>query len=238
MPAAAVAFYLAYANAAFGVFNLIPGFPLDGGRVLRAAVWAMTDDLDRATRLAVRAGRVAAGTMVAFGAWQALGGGSASGLWLILVGWFLWSAAEQEGMRATLESALRGQTVGTFVRRQIVVLDANSTVADAVERIVAASPQALYPVLATDALLGALTPHDIAHFPAERRPSTSLNWLARRVAGLPILALEADAIEALKTLDELPTDALPVADASGRFVGIFERGAVLRWLQLRRTLTA
>lgn len=98
----------------------------------------MTGDLDRATRLAVRAGRVAAGLLVAFGAWQAFGGSGTNGLWLILIGWFLWSAAEQEGVRTTLQSALRGRTVETFVRRQVVVLDGDRSVADAVERIAAA----------------------------------------------------------------------------------------------------
>jgi Zn-dependent protease len=238
MPAAAVAFYLAYGNAALGVFNLIPGVPLDGGRALRAITWALSGDLELATRLAVKTGRIAAVLIVAFGAWQAFGGSGTSGLWLILIGWFLWSAAEQEGTRTTLESALRGRTVETFVRRQVLVLDANSTVADAVDKIAASPPQPLYPVVGTNALLGAITPHDIAHFPAERWPSTSLNWLIRRVGAVPTLSLEGGAIEALAKLNELPADALPVADASGRFVGIFERGSVLRWLQLRRTLTA
>lgn len=238
MPAAAVAFYLAYGNAVIGVFNLIPGFPLDGGRVLRAAVWAMTGDLDRATRLAVRAGRVAAGLLVAFGAWQAFGGSGANGLWLILIGWFLWSAAEQEGVRTTLESALRGRTVETFVRRQVVVLDANSSVADAVEQIAAATPQPLYPVVGTDGPLGALTPHDITNLPVERWRSTSVNWLTRQAPSLPSLSLDTDAIAALTKLDGLQAEALPVADRTGQVVGIFERGAVLRWVQLRSWLAS
>lgn len=237
MPAAAVAFYLAYGNAVIGVFNLIPAFPLDGGRVLRAAVWATTGDLDRATRLAVRAGRLAAGLLVAFGAWQAFGGSGANGLWLILIGWFLWSAAEQEKTRTTLRSALRGRTVETFVRRQVVVLDANRSVADAVERIAASPPQPLYPVVGSDSPLGAITPHDIAKLPAERRQATSLNWLTRQAPSLPTLSLGIDAITALVKLDEFQTEALPVADGAGQVVGTFERGAVLRWVQLRSSLT-
>lgn len=236
MPAAAVAFYLAYGNAALGVFNLIPGFPLDGGRVLRAAVWAVTGDLDRATLHAVRAGRVAAGLLVVLGTWQALGGSGASGLWLILIGWFLWSAATQQGSRTTLESALRGRTVETFVRRQVVVLDADRSVADAVERIAAAPPQPVYPVVGTDGPLGALTPHEIAKLPVERWQATSLNWLTRRAPSLPIVSLGTDAIAALVKLDELQADALPVADDTGQVVGTFERGAVLRWVQLRSSL--
>jgi hypothetical protein len=87
-------------------------------------------------------------------------------------------------------------------------------------------------------LLGALTPHDIAHFPVERWRSTSVNWLARRVGPRPTLPLQTDAIEALGKLDELQTEALPVTDAAGRFVGTFERSLVLRWLQLQPSLAA
>ena len=236
MPAAAVAFYLAYGNAALGLFNLIPGFPLDGGRVLRAIAWALSGDLGRATSLAVRTGRIAAGLLVALGAWQAFGGAGAGGLWLILIGWFLWSAAEQEGTRTTIQSALAGRTVETFVNREIIVLDADASVTGAVERIALAPAQPLYPVVAHGSLLGALTAHDIAHFPAERWRSTSVNWLTRRVAPLPTLSLDADAIASLGKLDELRADALPVADGAGRTVGLFERAAVLRWLQLRSSL--
>ncbi len=238
MPAAAVAFYLAYGNAALGIFNLIPGFPLDGGRVLRAVAWAMSGNLERATRLAVRTGRVAAGLLVALGAWQAISGEGIGGLWFILIGWFLWSAAEQEGARTTIQSALKGHTVETFVNWKIIVLDADASVSAAVEQIAVAPPQPLYPVIAQGALLGALTAHDLAHFPAERWQSTSVNWLTRRGVALPTLTLDADAIESLGKLDELQADALPVTDGSGRPVGLFDRSAVLRWLQLRSSLAA
>ncbi len=237
MPAAAVAFYLAYGNAALGIFNLIPGYPLDGGRALRAIAWAVSGDFGRATRLAVRTGQVAAGLLVAFGALQAFDGAGASGLWLILIGWFLWSSAEQEGTRTTIQSALKSRTVDTFVNWNIAVLDADASVADAVERIAAAPPQPLYPVIADGGLLGTLTPHDIGRFPVERWRSTSVNWLTRRTAALPILPLGADAFDSLGKLDELHADALPVADGRGRPVGIFERSAVLRWLQLQSSLS-
>ena len=234
MPAAAVAFYLAYGNAALGVFNLIPGFPLDGGRALRAIAWALSGDLGWATRLAIRTGRAAAGLLVAFGVWQTFAGAEVNGLWLILIGWFLWSASEGEGARTTTQSALRGTTVETFVNRNIVVLDADVSVTEAVEQIAAAPAQPLYPVMAEGTLLGALTPHDIAHFPVDRWRATSVNWLARRGEPLPTLPLQTDATEALGKLDELQTEALPVTDAAGRFVGTFERSMVLRWLKLQR----
>ena len=236
--AAAVAYYLAYGNAALGLFNLIPGFPLDGGRALRALVWARTGDLRLATRVAVRTGRVAAAALVGVGVWQAFSGAGTSGLWLILIAWFLWGAAEQEGMRSSIKAALEGRTVESFVNWNIALLDADMTVAAAVDRIAAAPRQALYPVLAEGRLLGALRPFDIAQFPVERWRSTSVNWLTRRVGVVPTLPLETDAIEALGRLDALRTDALPVEDPDGRLVGTFDRAAVLRWLEFESSLGA
>lgn len=241
MPAAAVAFYLAYGNAALGIFNLIPGFPLDGGRALRAVVWAASGDLARATRVAVRTGRLVALLLVGYGAWQTFvdGAGAAGGLWLILIGWYLWSAATQEGTRATVDRALSGRTVETFLGPTFIALDPGSTVARAAEQIAAAPPQTIYPVLTESAtLLGALSPRDLAQLSPDRWSSTSVNWLVRRAAVLPTVPLDADARESLAVLDQLTVDALPVADPSGRVVGTFERAAVLRWLQIRSSLAA
>ncbi len=237
-PAPAVGSYLALGNAALGLFNLIPGFPLDGGRALRALAWARTGDVRRATRLAVRSGRAAAGALVVIGAWLTFGPADANGLWLILVGWFLWNAALQEGLRSSIEAALQGRTVATFVSARILLLDEALTVAEAVDRIAAAPPQPLYPVLGEGRLLGALRPQDVARLPAERWRATSVNWLARRAGAVPTLPLEADAMAALARLEELRTDALPVADGEGRLVGTFERGTVARWLESHALLGA
>lgn len=238
MPAAAVAYYLVYGNVALGLFNLIPGFPLDGGRALRALVWARTGDLRRATRFAVRTGRVAALVLVGVGAWQAFTGAGASGLWLILIAWFLFGAAQQQGIRSSLEAALEGRTVEAFVNWDILLLDADMNVAQAVDQIATAPRQSLYPVLADGDLLGTLQLHHFAQLPIERWRSTSVNWLTRHATTLPTLPLETDALEALAKLDELRTNALPVADEQGHLVGTFDRGAVLGWIGLRSFIGA
>lgn len=236
--AAAAAFSLAWGNAALGLFNLVPGFPLDGGRALHALVWARTGDVRRATRVAVRAGRVAAAALVGIGVWLTFGPGDANGLWLILVGWYLWNATVREGLRSSIAAALAGRTVETFVNAKILLLDEAMTVAEAVDRIASSPPQPLYPVLAEGRLLGALRPDHIARLPVERWRATSVNWLTRRTGPVPMLPLGADATAALATLDELRTDALPVADGDGRLVGTFERGTVARWLESHALLGA
>src|SRR5207244_3654222 len=95
-PAIALLRYLAYINLMLGLFNLIPGFPLDGGRVFRAIVWGVTHDADRATRVAGTVGRVVGYLFVLFGVWQILGGNFINGLWISFIGWFLENAAMSE----------------------------------------------------------------------------------------------------------------------------------------------
>ncbi len=103
--------FLAGTNALLALFNLLPTFPLDGGRVLRAIVWATTRDPGRATQLAVNSGILLAWAMILFGVWQLLGGNWMGGLWLALIGWFLQGAAVQEGRFAALHNLLKGHTV-------------------------------------------------------------------------------------------------------------------------------
>ncbi len=96
-PLLALAKYLAYINGALVLFNLIPGFPLDGGRVFRAIVWGVTQDLRRATLIAANVGRFIAFLFILFGVWQMFGGNFVNGLWIAFIGWFLESAARGPG---------------------------------------------------------------------------------------------------------------------------------------------
>lgn len=235
MALAVIAFYLAYGNLVLGLFNLIPGFPLDGGRVLRAVAWAVSGDRDGATRLAVTTGRVAAGLLIFVGLWQTLTSDTASGLWQILIGWFLWSAGAEEGARATIESALRGHTVAELTRRDIVVFDGGMNMQQAAARIATSAAQAVYPVVAEGTLLGTVKPEDFAAVPPEGWVRVSMNWLARRSPRPESLRTTDEAGHALTQLGALGVEGLAVIDPSGAVVGLFEHGAILRWIQPRGT---
>lgn len=102
--------WLALVNLSLGLFNLIPGFPLDGGRVLRAIVWGITGDLVRATRLVAKVGQLVGWFLVSLGMWQILVDGGGHGIWLAFIGWFLNNAAAAYGQQATQQSLLRGHT--------------------------------------------------------------------------------------------------------------------------------
>ena len=225
MTIAGVLFYLAYGNFALAVFNLIPGFPLDGGRVLRAIIWRLTGDFARATRIAMRAGRMVGAGLAGVGIYEVLFSAPANGFWLIVIGWYLWGAAAEQTTPLRIDPQVGDQLIGPLVRYGIVLLDAEDTVAEAADRIAVGPLQLLYPVMAEGALIGALTPLDLAQVPREQW-TLSVNWLARRRRTLPVLRLDARTADALMQLDAFGVDALAVEDESGGVVGLFERAAI------------
>lgn len=112
--------YLAYINASIAIFNLIPGFPLDGGRVFRAVVWAISHNLRQATLIAAYVGRAIAYLLIAFGVWQLFVGQFGNGLWIAFVGWFLENAASGQIQQQTLHDLLAGHRVSDVMRRDYV----------------------------------------------------------------------------------------------------------------------
>lgn len=113
-----VAFYLAQANLLLGLFNLLPGFPLDGGRVLRAGVWAVLHDQRKATFVGMVSGRVLGGALALLGGWFILRG-EMSGIWLLLMAWFLWRAAGEAYHAMVARDLLRQVTVGELMRTPV-----------------------------------------------------------------------------------------------------------------------
>ena len=105
-PLLAVAKYLAYINGALGLFNLIPGFPLDGGRVFRAIIWGITHNLRKATLIAGNVGRLIAFIFILVGVWQIFTGNFGNGLWIAFIGWFLESAASSQIQQQTIHDLL------------------------------------------------------------------------------------------------------------------------------------
>lgn len=231
MALGAIVFYLAYGNLALGVFNLLPAFPLDGGRALRALLWATRSSLDRATLRALTVTRLVCIGLVGVGLWQVVVAEETSGLWLTLVAWVIWGAADQERARILIELALRGRNIAPLVRFELLTLDAEDTLARAAERIAVAPPQPLYPVLDGDDLVGLVTPEMFRATPAGPWGVTKMHWFARRGPTLPIVALETDALDALSKLDELKVDALPVGEPGAGVIGLLERGSVARWIE-------
>jgi hypothetical protein len=125
--------WLGYINVVLAIFNMAPGYPLDGGRVLRAAAWAMTRDRNRATRIAARAGQVVALLLIGYGLFGLLAGAGFAGLWPAFVGWFLLAAAQHAYAESEMETQLRDVRVGDVMSSDCGIVDERTTVREFVE---------------------------------------------------------------------------------------------------------
>jgi Zn-dependent protease/CBS domain-containing protein len=217
---AAVAGYLAAVNVALAVFNLVPAAPLDGGRVLRAAVWRVTGDRVRAARVAAGAGRIFGLLLVALGVAQALFG-SLGGLWLALIGWFLVHAASAESEQAVLGQRLHGIRVGDVMTASPVVAPADRTVAAFIDDVVLRHPFSSYP-LVDDAgrLTGLVTLNRIRAVPPGERPTVRLADIACPPDQVPTARADEPLVALLPRMAGCADGRAVVTDPDGRVVGI------------------
>jgi CBS domain-containing protein len=220
-----------------GLFNLVPGFPLDGGRILRAFLWWRTRDLHRATWMASRVGHVIGLAFMGMGGAMVLGidipffGHGPGGLWIACIGWFLRKAADRSFGALVTEELLDGVHVGSMMHRHGVVLPPTLTLREAVDRWLIGSHEHAYPVIADDRLLGLLCLSDLQKVPREAWAHTSVTEAMTPVDKLVVVRPALDAHAALQKLGELDVDQLPVLEG-GSLVGMLSRSDVARFFTL------
>lgn len=236
-PAATLLLWLGPTNFVLAVFNLIPAFPLDGGRLLRSTVWAATGRLDRATVLAARTGRAFAWAMIGLGAAMLLGahipylGGSAGqGLWLGLVGWFLDRAAADSLRRERSRRLLSATTVATFMRPGVIVLAPETSLEELSERWLTSSDQPVFPVLFGGLVVGLVTRERLRRVPRARWADTVARDVMLLRSEFEMLSLDEDGTKALANLQATDLPALPVLEA-GELVGLLHHTDLVRYVQ-------
>jgi len=228
--------YLAFANILLGIFNLLPGFPLDGGRVLRSIVWKITGNPYRATRVATIVGQVIAYIFILFGIWLFFFSQQPfNGLWFGFIGWFLLSSAQSARTQATLETAFRGVTVAQIMNAQPMTVPANISLQKLVDEYFI--PQGLRSalVLQGDQLAGLITLSDIRHVSREEWPQTPVGFAMIPVERLHTVTPQQKLTEALPLITSNNVNQLPVVQ-DGKLVGILTREAIIRSLQVRQSL--
>lgn len=171
--------WLAWTNLGLALFNLLPGAPLDGGRVLRALLWIRSGDRDRSARIAARAGRVLGIALVGLGIFQIFSGLGASGLWIAFIGWFLGGAARAEEELATARGTLAGIRVRNAMTPSPVAVPASATVAQVLAEMTTRLRFTSLPVLDDrGALVGLVTLRRLREAPPERRAATRVGEVA------------------------------------------------------------
>lgn len=229
---AAIAGYLAYINVAVGIFNLLPGFPLDGGRVLRSAVWAAKGNMLAATRTAANAGRVVAAIMIGLGILMVFTGGL-GGLWLAVIGWFLWNAAENSYQQLLLQNSLHGLTAGMLAGPATIRVPPDITLRQfAEDYLLAHNQRAFFVGVDGGDALGLITLSDLHKYPRDQWEATSVFRAMTPKERMITVTPRTPAIEALQSMAEHNINQLPVV--SGRDVlGLLTRAALIRAIQFR-----
>ncbi len=237
---AALLGWLGFINVLLGIFNLIPGFPMDGGRVLRAILWKLRGDRLSATRNAALVGRGIAYLLIGFGVFLALrpGGSIFSGLWLALIGWFLSNAAEATMAQAGVERSLRGVRVRDAMEVNPPTVSPNEPVADLVqERLLRGEDRSFLVRHDDGGLAGIVTLGDVRRLPRESWPGVRVTDIMTRYGDLATIGPDAPMADALRLLQEREIGQLPVVDGDGRDpVGMVTRRGILRLLEARMKL--
>jgi len=224
--------YLASINGSLALFNILPAFPLDGGRVLRSVLWGLRGDLRWATRLASRVGSVFGYLLVGLGVMSLFLGRFSSGLWLIVIGMFLNNAARSSYRQLEMRQALEGQPVRRFMTAQAVTVPPTISVRDLVEQYVYEHHFKSYPVVQGDELLGCVTTRDIRAVPQDEWDRRTVGSLANRCSLDNSIPSTADAMEALSKMSRTRNSRLMVVD-DNRLVGMIALKDLLDFLSLK-----
>jgi len=224
--------WLGYINCTLAIFNLIPGYPLDGGRILRAIVWWITGDANRSTRLASRSGQFVGFAFILFGMVRYFGGGGIGALWMAFIGWFLLQAARESYLRVGLAGALSGVSVANIMTRDCATADAWLNLQNFVESELLPTGRRCFVVMENGTVAGLVTPHEIKHVERAKWPYTTLRDVMRPIEDVRTVTPQTPLTEALEMMNGKDLNQLPVI-ADGHLEGMLSRTDLLRYLRTR-----
>lgn len=234
-PLLAMMVWLGYINIVLAVFNLIPGFPLDGGRVLRAIVWWVTKDAVRSTRIAARVGQTVALFFIITGVYQLFGGAGFAGLWMAIIGWFLLDAAGASYAQVEITERLRGVRVGEIMARDCPTVEGRTNLQTFVEEFLLRTGRRCFIVVENGEIAGIITAHEIKEVEPSLRQYKTVGDVMRPIHQLRTVTIDTPVAEVLDTMGREDLNQLPVV-SEGKLEGVISRGQVLRYLQTRMEL--
>ena len=229
-------FYLFVVNLSLGLFNLVPGFPLDGGRVLRAVLWGTTHNLRRATQWAANIGKLAALLLFGLGLLLFVQGDVLNGVWFAAIAWFLNTAASASVEQVVLEERLGRVKARDVVHPPEITVAPGITIAELVESYMLPRNLRAVPVVDNTRLVGVVTMGDVMRVPVDQRSQVFVGQIMGGHDGLYTVTGDTGVLEAIDLLAEHDLEQLPVLDG-GQLIGMLTRADVMRQLQLREALT-
>jgi Zn-dependent protease len=237
VPLTSVLVWLGYINLMLAAFNLIPGFPMDGGRILRAFIWWVTGNAQKATLVAVRIGQAFGWLFIAWGLWQLFSGRGFGSLWIALIGWFLLQSSSATLANSLAQSGLKGLTTGQLMSKDCVTIGQNLDLQSFVDSYLLGTGNRCYIVVDGNRLLGIITPNEVRVVDRRKWPDTTVAQAMLPFSQLHTISPETPALDALNTMASEDVNQLPVVD-HGKFIGVLNRSNVLGVLQNRIHLRA
>lgn len=238
-PISTILLWLGSVNILIALFNLIPGFPLDGGRIVRSILWSVTNDLSKATRWASYLGQTVAWALMLVGISMMfglnvpfLGTGFVNGIWILFIGWFLQNAAIQSYRKVVIQDVLEDVPVKRLMYQDVPSVRADLTVQALVEKHILQSDHQAFVVIEEDKMAGLVTFDDVRKVESEERDSVLVRDVMTPSEKLLVVAPEEEASDAFNRLQSGGIRQLPVVSGEG-IVGLLRRKDIVRWLQLQ-----
>jgi Zn-dependent protease/CBS domain-containing protein len=234
-PLLGLAKYLAYINLALVLFNLIPGYPLDGGRVLRAIVWATTRNMRRATLIAAHSGRFFAFLFIFVGVWQMFSGNFGGGLWIAFIGWFLDNAASAQVQQVMFQGLLAGHRVSQAMGTHCAAVPADLMLQELVDEHILGRGHRCFLVNRGDNTVGLMTLHRIKEVPRSEWATTSAAQVMLPWEQLKRIDPDTELWAALQKMDRDGVNQLPVTQ-DHHVIGMLRREDVITFLRTLQEL--
>ncbi|WP_018863962.1 site-2 protease family protein [Thioalkalivibrio sp. ARh3] len=229
--------WLALINMIVAVFNLIPGFPLDGGRVFRAVIWKLTGDARRAIEAAVWGGRMVAFLLFAFAFWNLVViGNLIGGLWIMLIAWFLLNMAEAQGRMYDMRERLADVRARDLANPEPPFVNPDASIEEWINRFVLPGGRRSFLVGRPERVLGLVTLSDSRKVPRDRWADTRVTEIMTPEDSLRRVAPDAKAEEVLQVMSERNLNQIPVMEESGRAIGWIDRQQLLRSIEMHMEL--
>ena len=221
-------------NVALAIFNLVPGFPLDGGRILRAAAWGVTKDFARATQIASNAGKIFGYVMILIGVWQGFNGNWFGGLWTVFIGWFLLSAARESYTQVAVRNTLTGVRAGDIMTQDVPTVERNISVDDYVHEVLRTGRRC-HVVTGAGRPVGLVTLASARAVPRDEWANTSIQAVMMPFDRAHCATPDEPALGVLQRMQTEDINQMPVV-ADGAIVGMIARDTILHVLQTRLQL--
>lgn len=235
LPLAAFGRWLGTINLGLALFNLLPSFPLDGGRILRAIVWGISHNFKAATVTAGMAGRVIAFGFIFYGILQVFQGNWADGLWIAFIGWFIEQAASQSVARVALQDTLAGHTAREAMMTDCPRVGPAMSIQKLVDEVVLASGRRCFPVVGGSRVTGLITLNEMRAVQREQWGTTTVGTAMIPLDQLKSVSPDTGLFQVFEQMAEANVNQLPVVE-DGQLVGMVARDNVLAFLQARAAL--